>query len=113
MSLRGSPAVMALPLCPPGGTSRKLLCAPTDQCPHISSGNKNARKDDGEEDDVAHADTGARKGQDAWVDVLYSFSEVLHLGWLENLGKSLSSWPSQKKRIKFISFFHHKGLIYF
>lgn len=37
-----------------------------------------------EEDDVAHADIWARKGQ----GLLYHFSKVLHLGWLKNLGKS-------------------------
>lgn len=61
---------------------------------------------------MAQSDIWARQGQGAWVGVLYSFSKVLHLGWLGNLGKSLSSCPSQK-RIKYISFFHHKGLIYF
>lgn len=57
-----------------------------------------------EEDGVTHADIWARKGQGALVNVLYHFSKVLHLGWLKNLGKSLSPHLSKKESNTSVSF---------
>lgn len=59
----------------PGGTFWELLCVPPGLCTQISSGNKRARKDGGEEDGVAHADFWAIQGR-----VNGGLSRVLHLG---------------------------------